>query len=473
MATEMLTDRRVVSVCAEKGTRLEIWDARQHGLCLRVTDTGAKTWVYRYRLPDGRQPRFTIGKLSAVSLKDARDIAAELAVGVVKGGDPASDRRKARAFAANPLRTFNDLADLYEQRCASGEWMPKGKRKRESTLVSEEGVLRRNIRPILGRMPYPAITKADVKSLLRGMTSRGIGAQANKTHAVIRQVFNFAISEDLVTHNPTAGINQPATTNARDRVWTDAELRRLWIALSDHKNIVDSKGEHVPITETLAIALKLAAVLGQRRGEIIGMEVCELDLAARTWTIPGSRMKANRPHLVPLPDLAVTLIEKAIAATNAGRNSQSEYVFRTTWEVDEPIQPASLTRAMSRVTKALGIPRATVHDLRRTMSTAMTSERLRVSHFIRSEVLGHATSGGGAAVSSAHYDVNTYLSEKRQALNAWARLLATIVGEALPASPMQGDILPSSGIDEDLRRRMTEDPAFRLALLVELAGARA
>ncbi len=456
---------------AEPGKRVEIWDVRQHGLCLRVTDTGVRTWVYRYRLPDGRQPRFTIGKWPAVSLRDARDVAAELALNVAKGGDPATERRKARAFASNPLRTFDDLADLYEERCASGEWMPKGKRKRKPTLVSEEGVLRRNIRPVLGKTPYPAITKADVRSLLRAMTARGVGAQANKTHAVIRQVFNFAIAEDLVTHNPTAGVNQPAPINARDRVWTDAELRRLWIALSDHQNIVDADRQRVPITETLALALKLAAVLGQRRGEIVGMEVCELDLVARTWTIPGSRMKANRSHVVPLPELAVTLIERAIAATNAGRNSQSDFVFRTTWEVDEPIRPASLTRAMSRVTKALGIPRATAHDLRRTMSSTMTSERLKISHFIRSEVLGHATSGGGAAVSSAHYDVNTYLSVKRRALNAWARLLATIVGEAQPQSASELDPSRSPVIDDDLRRRMSEDAGFRLALLVELAGA--
>lgn len=471
MATEMLTDRRVAGASAERGKRLELWDGRRPGLCLRVTDKGVKTWVYRYRLADGRQPRFTIGKWPAVALKDARDIAAERALNVARGGDPATDRRRARAFAANPLRTFDDLADLYEERCGSGDWMPKGKRKRKATLVSEEGVLRRNIRPVLGRTPYPAINKADVKSLLRGMTARGIGAQANKTHAVIRQVFNFAIAEDLVTFNPTTGVNQPATVNARDRVWTDGELRRLWTALSDYENIVDTNGEHVPITETMALALKLAAVLGQRRGEIAGMEVRELDLVARTWTIPGSRMKANRPHIVPLSDLAVTLIEKAIAATNAGRNSQSDFVFRTTWEIDEPIKPASITRAMSRVTKALGIPRATVHDLRRTMSTTMTSERLRITHFIRSEVLGHSTSGGGAAVSSAHYDVNTYLSEKRRALNDWARLLAAIVGEVPTGLMTHGEKSGPPMIEDELRRRMAEDPAFRLALLVELAGA--
>lgn len=429
MAKEMLTDRRVAAVKAEEGQRLEIWDARQAGLCLRVTDRGVKTWVFRYRAADGRQPRFTIGKLPAVSLKDARDRAADLARDVAKGGDPATARRKARVAASGPLRTFDDLADLFEQRCASGEWMPKGKRKRARTLETEKLVLKLHIRPMLGKMPYTAITKADVRALLRKMTARGIGAQANRTHALIRQVFNFAISEEVVAVNPVAGVLAPATNNARSRIWTDAELKALWAALTDYANIYDEKQKRVALTEIMALALKLTAVLGQRRQEISGMEVGELDLEAKTWTIRAERMKGNRPHVVPLPDEAVDLIRQAMAVTNRGRNSESDYVFRTTWEEERAIEPGSLSRAMLRVTRALKIKNATVHDLRRTMSSTMTSERLRVSPFIRSEVIAHSTTGGGAAVSSMHYDVNSYISEKREALDRWANLLMIIVGE--------------------------------------------
>jgi len=103
--------------------------------------------------------------------------------------------------------------------------MPKNKRKRPRTLEDEKNVLRLHIRPALGKTPYPAVTKADVRTLLRKMTARGIGAQANRTHALIRQVYNFAIAEDLVVINPTTGVSQPATNNARKRIWNDAELR--------------------------------------------------------------------------------------------------------------------------------------------------------------------------------------------------------------------------------------------------------
>ena len=57
----------------------------------------------------------------------------------------------------------------------------------------------------------------------------------------------------------------------------------------------------------------------------------------------------------------------------------------------------------------------------------MTSERCGVTPFIRSKVLGHIDGGGGALVSSIHYDSNTYIVEKRRALRVWVATLEKIV----------------------------------------------
>jgi integrase len=104
-------------------------------------------------------------------------------------------------------------------------------------------------------------------------------------------------------------------------------------------------------------------------------------------------------------------------------------MFPTRLHEDRAILPNSLTRALRKFTEALHIKGATFHDIRRTVSTNLTTERLGVSPFIRSKVLGHQDAGGGAVVSSTVYDSNTYLAEKRRALSAWAELLLEIVGE--------------------------------------------
>lgn len=429
MARVNLTERVVVAARADPGTRLELWDERVPGLHLRVTDRGVKTWVIRYRNPTGQQPRLSLGKMPAFTLKDARERAAEVLREVAKGADPALAKRQARASPAPAIRTFDDLADCYEEVCAAGEWKPKGKRKKATVLAEETRILSRNVRPVLGKLAYASITRAEVKALLRQMVARGVNAQTNRTQAVIRQVFAFAISEDLAVINPATGFAPLAEETPRSRIWTDDELNRLWSALSDPAGLVDDDGKPVPVSEGMRIALKLAVVLGQRRAEVVGMERKEIDFESAVWTIPANRMKGSRIHSVPLSPDALTLIRRALEIADADRETPSPFVFPTSWSRSRAVMPDSMTRALQRLTTALKIEGATVHDLRRTVSTNLTSERCGVTPFIRSKVLGHLDAGGGAVVSSVHYDANSYLTEKRKALQIWSALLMEIVGE--------------------------------------------
>lgn len=430
MPTVVLTDRTVASAKAETG-RLELWDLRTPGLCLRVTSRGVKTWIFRYRTPDGRQPRYTIGQVPAFGLKDARVRAAEIDKEVSLGGDPATDRRQARIEVPATPKTFNELADLYFAACESGEWKPKGKRKKDGVIKGEKARLDLHVRPILGERPITSITRPDLKSLLRDMVKKGIHAQTNLTQAVVRQIFNYAISEDLVLINPAMGFPRFGEQAPRSRIWSDEELAALWDYLDGPTKLFDDTGKVIHISEPVRIAIKLLILLGQRRAEVIGMERAELDLKARTWLVRAHRMKGGRAHLVPLTDEAVALIERAMLLADEGRQAPSAYVFTTTRKEDKPIKPASVTHAMGRLRVGLGIEGLTVHDIRRTVSTNLTSERCGVAPFIRSKVLGHLDAGGGAMVSVVHYDANTYVSEKRRALEIWAAVLVAIVSSTL------------------------------------------
>lgn len=425
----VLTDKAIASAKPVEGGRLELWDIRTPGLCVRVTGRGVKTWIFRYRTPDGRQPRYTIGNMPGVGLKDARDRAAELDREVALGGDPATVRREARVEIKEAPKTFNELAKAYFDACESGEWKPKGKKKKASVIAGEKARVERHVEPVLGERPFTAIGRPDVKALLRAMTEKGIGAQTNLTQAVIRQIFSFAISDDLVLVNPATGFPRYAETKPRSRIWRDGELVTLWKGLEDPTGLVDVDGKPIYVGEAMRIAIKLLAVLGQRRAEVIGMQKEELDLKARTWLIDGKRTKGSRPHMVPLPRQAIPLIERAIVLADANRNEPSPYVFPSPKTAYEPTRPASITHALTRLKVGLGINGPTVHDLRRTVSTNLTSERCGVSPFIRSKVLGHLDAGGGAQVSSIHYDANSYVAEKRRALETWCDLLAVIVDD--------------------------------------------
>jgi len=186
----------------------------------------------------------------------------------------------------------------------------------------------------------------------------------------------------------------------------------------------------VTVARPMRIALQLATLLLQRRAEVAGMAISELNLEEAFWLIPGERMKSGKPHLVPLPPRAVQLIKEAMILAKTGRKEQPPWVFVARRVTLQPFRPDSLTHAMAELTLALGIDNASPHDLRRTGATAMTSERLGISPFIRSKVLGHSSdAGGGAAVTAAHYDANQYVAEKRRAIEAWADLVLEIVGD--------------------------------------------
>lgn len=79
---------------------------------------------------------------------------------------------------------------------------------------------------------------------------------------------------------------------------------------------------------------------------------------------------------------------------------------------------------MQRVTIFAGLERATAHDLRRTVATYIASERIGMAPHIVSAVLGHAPEGQAV---TAVYMRHRYDVEKRAALDAWAKLLWSIV----------------------------------------------
>ncbi|RZJ44472.1 MAG: site-specific integrase [Brevundimonas sp.] len=430
MAKAALTDRAVSAAKAEHGKRVELADTRTPGLVLRVSPSGGKTWVLRYRTRTHRQMRLTLGPAAAITLHDARVLAREQLLRVCQGADPATERRQARASPAHGVRTFSDLADLYMRVCETGEWKPRGKKKKLSVRLEEQRLLNKNILPTLGRLEFETITRLEVKALLRAQLAKGGSTTVNRTQAIIRQIYNYAISEDLVQINPATGFLKFGEERPRERIWKDDELRALWAGLSDMPALRRSGGGYANVGEAMGIAIKLVLLLGQRRNEVAGMEVEELDFEAKTWRIRSERMKGSRAHMVPLSDAAIVLIQQALSLASVEGADPPKYVFPTNRLEDRAIRPLSLSLALQRAKAAMGMTAdATLHDMRRTVSSNLTSERCGVSPFIRSKVLGHIDSGGGAMVSMIHYDVNDYLAEKRRALEIWARVLLRIVGD--------------------------------------------
>jgi len=447
LASRLLTARFCEGVKPTPGKQIAHPDTQVRGLELRVCGDGRKAWSLRYRNREGKQRRLALGAFPAVDLAGART-AALLHLGRVAGGaDPVVEKkREVEQARAQALITFDSLADAYFEACERGEWQPKGKPQRPRTLADSRACHRRHVTNVIGSLPVTDIRRTTVRQLLRGMVAKGIEAQTKRTHAFIRQVFAWAIAEfddEVVKFNPAVGFSPIGRVKARLRVYSDDELRTLWNGLKSPADLV-LPGKTGPLqigmSRQMAIIVQLVAVTLQRKAEVAGMHERELDFVARTWLVPGARTKNGWPQLVPLSRLAIDLIEEAKRLRREmgdadGRSPSNEpaLIFPARNDPNQWVRGDSITHAMRKVIPALGLQNLCVHDLRRTGSTALTSERLRVTPFIRSKVLGHRTdAGGGASVSMLHYDANEYVVDKRDALERWAKLLAEIVGDRGP-----------------------------------------
>lgn len=427
-----LTPQILKSAQPEPGKRLELRDDDEPGLIFRVTETGARSWSVRYRTVAGQQRRQQLGAFPAIGLSKARELAKVQKGAVATGKDPvAAKRAEQKREAQKRLRTFDGLADAYFTAAALGLHKPNARRpKGANTMKEERRIYDQLIAKPLGKKSIEDIKRPDIQAFADSQTKI---AKSNGRHCrnVLRQLLSYAVWKELLDHNPAHNIGV-VEAGKRDRLLKPAEIKSLWGALERPQDIAG-----LSLSPEMALALQFALVTLQRGGEVVSAAWREIDLDDRVWTIPAARMKARKTHLVPLSQLAVGLLERAQSLIGG-----EVYVFQSPRSGDEdplPLDRHSFSRAMGRVVDKLKIEHATPHDFRRAGVSNMTSERLGIPRFIASQVIAHGSdTGGAAAVTGDHYDMNDYLPEKRRALDAWADLLSTICN----GTPMPGNVVP-------------------------------
>ena len=438
MPTRNLTASFINNVKPSQAGLVEYWDEQQKGLCLRVSPKGLKTWAYRFRSPVlKKQRRASLGTTETVSLSSARNRAARYRGMIADGLDPIVEQEKAINSEAARIegeraaleteakrKSLQEVGEFYYRECDAGRQTPNAKRsKRASTLRVERPYFDKMIVPALGEEKIQDLTRHQLEEFINDLIDNKSPSAGRHCRVILHSIFEFAIWKEFTDKNPCKFLSKPPITS-RERVLTEGELKDVWATFTLP---IDAPG--LSVSPSLAYAIKILAITLQRRGEVSGMHLNELDFENRIWNIPSSRTKNGRAQVVPLSDLAIEYIQAAIAI----RTMESGFVFpspRATPENDKPIDGQAITHAFTRARNLLRWSDVRIHDLRRTGGTSLTSERLGFPRFIVSKVLNQVSDTGGAAVVTAVYDRNDYLSEKRRALDAWTiRLLEVIEGQ--------------------------------------------
>jgi integrase len=404
--------------------RIIFWDKVLPGFGLRIaaprpgSRDGRKTWIAMYRV-SGKAVMETIATTAQIPSVAAAREAARTSILKAKRGVNAVEERRAEATRRQATQAREEAAarDVVEGRfdVVAERFLREHIEAKCSPNYAGEvrRILEHDVLPGWGCRPIRAITKLDVNDLLDAKASRrerprkgtlgGAGVQSNRTLTRLRTLFAWAKALDLIDADPSAGVMPRGKETARSRVLSDEEIKLFWAGC---ETVGWPSG---PI-------LRLLLLTGQRESEVAGMRWSEI--GEHTWTIPRERTKSDRAHVVHLSEFATEIIA---GLPRLG----GDVVFPT--RNGGPV--SSFSKARIRLDALMAkqaqepIPPWVIHDLRRSAVDIMA--RLGVLPHVADKILNH--SGGVIRGVAATYNRYEYRDERKSALEALGRFVATLV----------------------------------------------
>lgn len=373
--------KTAVDAATSRDRRYEIWDSELSGFGLRVEPTGRKIFIVRYRADGGGRnaPKrlMTLGVYGVITPKDARDQATKILGAVSSGGDPAGDLRRKRQDL-----TISELCDLYlREACVA---------KKPATKAIESGRIERHIKPLIGAKRLSSVrqsdvlwmmrqiaegkTKADLKTRARGRAIvKGGQGTASRTVVQLSSMFSYAVREGAMEANPAKGIRR-WKDGKRERYLSEPELKRLGEAIT----AAEVSGANPKATAII----RLLALTGARKGEIIQLKWCEVDFDLGFLRLLDSKTGAKA---IPVGKSALAILEQqkelegspyVFPADKLGRRGIDRKYFQGTESFWYDIR------------KAANLEDVRLHDLRHTAASIAVADGASLP--IIGRILGHA-----------------------------------------------------------------------------------
>jgi integrase len=448
--SKRLTAAAVAKLRAGKAGR-EVPDGTVPGMFLDIRSTGSKAFVFRYRRPNSKPAKMTLGSCDVtgkensgepvlgghLTLAAARVLATEARRQVALGRDPGAERlaEKERRRVVAIEKAASTFAAAARQFVDEHKVPKKGRKPRnwhevarilgldypadDSEPTEIEGGLAARWRD----KPISEIDGHDLYGLIDEARRRGIpglerrnedisDARGRKMADALGSMFGWLLQHRRVVVDPTVGVWKPPAPAARTRILNTKpdvrradELRWFWQACDK-------------IGEPWGALFKTLLITGCRRDEIGELQWKELSDDLSSLSLSGTRTKNGRAHEVPLPPLARDLLR------GLRRFEDCPFVFSINGETrvggyakaKKRLDDTMLALARKERGEDATIEQFILHDLRRTCATGMAS--IGIAPHIIEACLNHI-SGAKAGVAGT-YNVEQYAKEKKAALQRWA-----------------------------------------------------
>ncbi len=321
-----------------------------------------------------------------------------------KGGFPT--KQAAQGYLNEVLAALQSGDYVAPRRLTLGEylverWLPTMQhRLRPSTWESYRRVIERHVLPALGSTPLQQLTADQLDELYGRLsvsghhTGRGLAPKTVRyIHNTLHKALHDAERKQLVTRNVARAADPPKTQPwaAREmKTWTGPELHQFLQGMANHR---------------LYAAFVLAATIGMRRGEVLGLRWRDVDFAAARLAVRQTVLSVNYRLSFGTPKThrgrrSIALDRATIATLQAHRQGQREEraLMAESYRDQDlvfakpegtPVHPDYFSQCFDRAVKRLGLPRIRLHDLRHTHATLGLAAGVPAK--VMADRLGHAT----------------------------------------------------------------------------------
>jgi integrase len=365
-------------------------------LYLRVAPGGSRQWIFRY-VTNGRLRDMSLGPAHTLTLAEARERATEARKLRLDDIDPLEHRRARRAaLRAADARTitFRECCEAY-LRSHDASWTSARHRAQWRSTLAQ-------LYPILGNLPVQAIDTPLVLRAIKPIWEK-TPVTASRLRGRLEAVLGWA-----TVHHYRSGDN-PAK---RGGLLEHALPAPGKVAKVEHHSALKYDGIAEFISKLrsdasiTARALEFIALTAARSGEAVGATWDEIDFDKKEWTVPASRMKADREHRVPLSSAALAVLKQMKAIR------QSPYVFPGA-KAGQPVKGGTVWWLANQIA---GV---SVHGLRSSFRD-WASERTSFQREVCEMALAHAIP---SAVEKA-YRRGDLFEKRRKLMDAWAEFCA-------------------------------------------------
>lgn len=302
------------------------------GLMLVVKSKTSRSWILRFQ-HNGKRQDYGLGSAAKITLAQAREKADKYRREIVNGGNPLAVKRAARS-----IPTFREATLLAQRELLAGH---KSDRHKQIWLGSLEAYAF----PSLGSIRIDQITPSAIVTCLSTIWQEK-PETARRVKQRIRAVLDWAATREHRQFVDFSRIKMPKQGDTRSNF--------LALPNQDMPAFIASVAAAEPTIGRLALLFTIATAA--RSGEVRLGTLDEIDFEAKTWTIPASRMKMKREHVVPLSELALSALTRAQAI--AGDNPKG-LLFPA--RSGKPLSDVTMTKVL-RDMKV----KATVHGFRST-----------------------------------------------------------------------------------------------------------